>query len=147
MADHNHQDQHADLAALIQSEIIQHDISSKDIHSDDLLGGDTSMSLSDSLDLGKLLEQSLSNHNPELKDGLPECHDSNETSDLFGSKDLAALISEKLNDTLDGLPNGLPSLASPHTHNGHETNNGMSPNLDGTRGRANKMKQDCTRNM
>ncbi|KAK3314702.1 telomere repeat binding factor-domain-containing protein [Apodospora peruviana] len=128
-AQHHHQDEHVDLAALIQSEISQHNVS-KEIHSDEIMA-EAPLSLSEGLDLGKLLEQSLASHIPEQKDGLLEQleqHDPNDHSDMFSQKDLAALISEKLgSDGLDSLAHGLPNIDTPsHSHDVHATNNALA---------------------
>lgn len=128
VSQHNHQDdEHGELAALLKSEISQHNMASKDVHSGDLMG-DTSMSLPDGIELEKLLEQSLQAlPASDLKDGLPAqaMHDSNDPSDIFNPKELETILSEKLRHTLDGLPSGLPNMTTNLTHSGHEPNNGM----------------------
>ena len=78
----------------------------------------------DSLDLRKLIEESLSSHLPEVKElpgdqqlsgGLPD----------FDSKNLASLISEKLKNDLDIPAHGLPNVpTSAHPPNLADSNNG-----------------------
>ncbi|KAM7202806.1 Telomere repeat binding factor (TRF) domain containing protein [Naviculisporaceae sp. PSN 640] len=131
IAQHNHQDdEHGELAALLKSEISQHDMTSKDLHSGDLMG-DTAMSLPDSNELERLLQQSLGAlPATDMKDGQPPAvmQDSNDTSDIFNPQELEAYLAEKLRDTLDNHPSGLPNMTTTSlTHSGHEPNNGLHP--------------------
>ncbi|KAK3489662.1 telomere repeat binding factor-domain-containing protein [Neurospora crassa] len=103
----NVQDEHADLAALLQSKIVENG-ELKDFHGGNL-HNEASVSADDNFDLSKLIEQSLPDHINGLKDGLLEQSGQGESSGLFDTKDLASLIAEKLNDNLgtpvDGLSN------------------------------------------
>ncbi len=81
----------------------------------------------DSLDLRKLIEESLSSHLPEVKELPGDQHLSGGLSD-FDSKNLASLISEKLKNDLDIPTHGLPNVsASAHPPNPADSNNSKSP--------------------
>ncbi|KAK3320754.1 telomere repeat binding factor-domain-containing protein [Cercophora scortea] len=114
-------EEHDDLAAMLQSATsgITQDHEAGGARTGELTAEQQS-SLADDLDLHRLIEQSLSNHDPEPKDGLLDQSLSND----FSVKDLASLIAEKLNDGQETMPDGLPNLsASSYAHNAHETNN------------------------
>lgn len=129
------QEEHDSLAALLQS------ATSHLAHTEGSTSGDTGHgkdalsngilpeqlgSDDDSLDLKKLIEESLSSHVPELKDHSADQHLSG-LSD-FDSKNLASLISEKLKNDLDIPTHGLANLsASAHPPNVADSNNGKQP--------------------
>lgn len=105
------------LVALLQSHLGQTD---GDLLSgrDGLLGavGDQNATDDEGLALRKLIEDSLSNHVPDLKVPSADMNGQNGTPD-FNSKNLASFISEKLKTELD-LPHGLPNLLGGHSSNG-----------------------------
>ncbi|KAK3344785.1 telomere repeat binding factor-domain-containing protein [Neurospora tetraspora] len=104
----NVQDEHADLAALLQSKIVENG-ELKDFHTGNL-NNEASVSADDNFDLSKLIEQSLPDHINGMKDGLLEQNGQGESSGLFDTKDLASLIAEKLNDNLETPVHGIPNV-------------------------------------
>jgi hypothetical protein len=120
------QEEHDSLAALLQSATSHLAQSVADDGKDLLSNGIISEQLGsvdeDSLALKKLIEESLSNHIPDLKDSSTDQHVSAELSD-FDSKNLASFISEKLKNEL-GIPtHGLPNMSAP----AHSPSNGKKP--------------------
>lgn len=79
-------------------------------------------SLDDGLDIGKLLEQSLSNHNVEIAAQTPNHAVNNSLQEENLTKDLASLISESLASTVEKQPNGLPNIATPYHNNAAASN-------------------------
>ncbi|KAK4213222.1 telomere repeat binding factor-domain-containing protein [Rhypophila decipiens] len=133
LSNHNQQrDDDAELAALLESEATQQHMASREMQPGDPMA-DSSMLLPDGLDLERLLEQSLQSvptHTvPDLKDGLPASGlgDSNDPSEGLDAQELEALLSERLRENLDGLPNGLPNMTMDLAHGGHEQHNGIHP--------------------
>ncbi|KAM7204762.1 Telomere repeat binding factor (TRF) domain containing protein [Rhypophila sp. PSN 637] len=133
MSNHNQQrDDDAELAALLESEATQQNMASREMQSGDPMA-DSSILLPDGLDLERLLEQSLQSlptHTvSDIKDGLPASGlcDSNDPSEGLNAQELEALLSERLRENLDGLPNGLPNMTLDLTHGGHEPHNGIHP--------------------
>jgi hypothetical protein len=119
-------EEHDSLAALLQSATSHLAQSVADDGKDLLSNGIISEQLGsvdeDSLALKKLIEESLSNHIPDLKDSSTDQHVSAELSD-FDSKNLASFISEKLKNEL-GIPtHGLPNMSAP----AHSPSNGKKP--------------------
>lgn len=117
-ADSVQQEEHDSLAALLQSatshltETEADAAQMKDILSEALASAPQVSGEDDSLDLKKLIEQSLSSHIPDLKESSADQLTSNGLSD-FDSKNLASLISEKLKSDLDIPSHGLPNLSTP----------------------------------
>ncbi|KAK3955888.1 telomere repeat binding factor-domain-containing protein [Pseudoneurospora amorphoporcata] len=106
--DNNVQDEHVDLAALLQSKIVENG-ELKDFHTGNP-NNEASVSVDDNFDLSKLIEQSLPDHINAMKDGLLEQNGQGESSGLFDTKDLASLIAEKLNDNLETPVHGLGNV-------------------------------------
>ncbi len=99
----------------------------KDVLSNGIIPEQLGSADDDSLDLRKLIEESLSSHLPEVKDSSGDQHLSGGLPD-FDSKNLASLISEKLKNDLDIPAHGLPNLsASAHPPSLADSNNGKSP--------------------
>jgi len=124
-------EEHDSLAALLQSatsHLAHTEVPTGDMgHGKDALSNgiipEQLGSDDDSLDLKKLIEESLSSHVPELKESSADQHLSG-LSD-FDSKNLASLISEKLKNDLDIPTHGLPNLStSAHPPNVADSNNG-----------------------
>lgn len=124
------QEEHDSLAALLQSatshlaQSVADDQQGKDALSNGLLSEQLGSVDEDSLALKKLIEESLSNHMPEMKGSSTDQHTSTDLSD-FDSKNLASFISEKLKNELGipthGLP--MPNMSAP----AHSSSNGEQP--------------------
>ncbi|KAK3392433.1 telomere repeat binding factor-domain-containing protein [Sordaria brevicollis] len=104
----NVQDEHADLAALLQSKIVENG-ELKDFHTGSA-NNEASVLAEENFDLSKLIEQSLPDHINEVKDGLMEQNGQGESSGLFDTKDLADFIAAKLNDNLETPSHGLQNV-------------------------------------
>ena len=127
--------QHADLAALLQS------VTSNILQSSDLKDAETEVFMAeisghqeDGLDLSKLIEQTLSTHKPELKAEAPDEPTASGQAESIATKDLASLISERLNVDMTPPTGGLPSLPMPSCQNGaHSPSDGKNCTPDGCR--------------
>lgn len=111
---------HDELSLLLQnatSSLIPNDV--EDSANVDL-GSSTnegSTSLSDSLGLGKLIQESLSGQGDPAKEELADTTATNGTgSDIFDSGGLASLIASKLNTGFGNVSNGSPSFSSPQPY-------------------------------
>jgi len=111
------------LAALLQSQLEQTDrelAAGKDLLSNGSASNQfASLEEDEGLALKKLIEESLPNYIPELKEQPNNSSSSGGLPD-FDSKNLASFITEKLKNELDIPAHGLPNLSGP----AHSSNSG-----------------------
>ncbi|KAL2155510.1 hypothetical protein VTH82DRAFT_252 [Thermothelomyces myriococcoides] len=104
------------LAALLQSQLEQTDRDlaavGKNAPSKGTTPNQSGSADNDGLELKKLIEESLPNCIPELKEQPTNVNSSDGTSD-FDSKNLASFISEKLKSEFDSPTNGLSNMSAP----------------------------------
>ncbi|AEO61426.1 hypothetical protein MYCTH_2311569 [Thermothelomyces thermophilus ATCC 42464] len=104
------------LAALLQSQLEQTDrdlaAAGKDALSNGTASNQFGSAGNDGLELKKLIEESLPNCIPELKEQPTNMNSSDGASD-FDSKNLASFISEKLKSEFDNPTHGLSNMPAP----------------------------------
>ncbi|KAL2195737.1 telomere repeat binding factor-domain-containing protein [Corynascus similis CBS 632.67] len=120
------------LAALLQSQLEQTDrelAAGKDLLSNGSASNQfASLEEDEGLALKKLIEESLPNYIPELKEQPNNSSSSGGLPD-FDSKNLASFISEKLKNELDIPAHGLPNLSGPaHSSNSAHSQFTTQPN-------------------